>query len=76
MRLSEARLVLKEDDDLYLHAIFRQRVKLPEASAEEKVIAVDVNENVIVYGNNDFIGKFETNEGIIRTRYFLKRQRM
>ena len=76
MRLSEARLVLKEDDDLYLHAIFRQRVKLPEASAEEKVIAVDVNENVIVYGNNDFIGKFETNEGIIRTRYFLKRQRI
>jgi len=44
MRLSEARLVLKGDDDLYLHAIFLQWVKLPEASAEAKVVAVDVNE--------------------------------
>jgi hypothetical protein len=40
------------------------------------VIAVDVNENVIVYGNDDFIERFETNEGILRTRYFLKRRRI
>jgi putative transposase len=29
-----------------------------------------------VYGNDDFIERFETNEGIIRTRYFLKRRRI
>jgi len=49
---------------------------LPEPDANARVIAVDVNENVIVYGNNDFVERFETNEGIIRTRYFLKRQRI
>jgi len=49
---------------------------LPEVSADAKVIAVDVNENAIVYGNDDFIERFETNEGIIRTRYFLKRRRI
>jgi IS605 OrfB family transposase len=43
---------------------------------DAKVIAVDVNENAIVYGNDDFIERFETNEGIIRTRYFLKRRRI
>ena len=35
-----------------------------------------MDENVIVYGNNDFVERFETNEGIIRTRYFLKRRRI
>jgi putative transposase len=59
-----------------LHVIFRQTVELPEISAEAKVIAVDVNENVIMYSNNDFVERFETNEGIIRTRYFLKRRRI
>jgi hypothetical protein len=43
---------------------------------DAKVIAVDVNENVIVYGSDDFIERFETDEGIIRTRYFLKRRRI
>jgi IS605 OrfB family transposase len=49
---------------------------LPEINANAKVIAVDVNENAIAYGNDDFVEKFETNEGIIRTRYFLKRRRI
>jgi putative transposase len=76
MKPGEARLVLKDDGNLYLNVVFRRAVMLPEISADAKVIAVDVNENVIVYGNNDFIERFETDEGIIRTRYFLKRRRI
>ncbi|MCL7394000.1 MAG: transposase, partial [Thaumarchaeota archaeon] len=55
MELREARLVLKDDNSLYLYVTFRQTVTLPEISADAKVIAVDVNENAIVYGNDDFI---------------------
>jgi putative transposase len=76
MRLGEARLVLRDDGNLYLNVAFRRAVALPEVSADAKIIAVDVNENVIVYGNDNFIERFETNEGIIRTRYFLKRRRI
>ena len=76
MKSGEARLVLKDDDNLYLHVAFRQAVVLPEIGVDAKVIAVDVNENVIVYGDNDFTERFETNEGILRTRYFLKRRRI
>ena len=76
MRLGEAWLVLKDDGNLYLNVVFRQTIVLPEMDADAKVIAVDVNENAIVYGNDDFIERFETNEGIIRTRYFLKRRRI
>jgi putative transposase len=76
MKLGEAQLVLKEDGNLYLHVTFHQAVVLPEISANAKVIAVDVNENVIVYGNDDFIERFKTDEGIIRARYFLKRRRI
>ncbi len=75
MKLGEGRLVLK-DGNLYLNVAFRRAVALPEVSANDKVVAVDVNENAIVYGNDDFIERFETNEGIIRTRYFLKRRRI
>jgi len=59
-----------------LNVSFSQMVMLPELSTSARVVAVDVNENVIVYGNNDFVERFETNEGIIRTRYFLKRRRI
>jgi len=76
MELNEARLVLKEDGDLYWYTIFHQRVTLPEISTEARVVVIDVNENVIVYSNNDFIEKIETDEGVIRTRYFLKRSRI
>jgi putative transposase len=76
MELGEAQLVLRDDGSLYLNVVFRQTIVLPEISADAKVIAIDVNENVIVYGNDDFIERFETSEGIIRTRYFLKRQRI
>ena len=76
MALGEARLVLRDDGSLYLSAVFRQTIILPEMDADAKVIAVDVNENAIVYGNDDFVERFETNEGIIRTRYFLKRRRI
>jgi putative transposase len=76
MKLGEAWLVLRDDGSLYLNVAFRQTIVLPEISADTKVIAVDVNENVVVYGNDDFIKRFETNEGIIRTRYFLKRRRI
>jgi len=76
MKLGEARLVLRDDSDLYLNIAFRWAVVLPEVSADVKIIAVDVNENVIVYGSDDFIERFETDEGIIRTRYFLKRRRI
>jgi len=67
---------LKDDGNLYLNVAFSQMVELPEISVEAKVIAVDVNENVIVYGNDGFVKRFETNEGIIRTQYFLKRRRI
>jgi putative transposase len=76
MKPGEARLVLRDDGSLYLNVAFRQTVMLPEMGADAKVIAVDVNENVIVYGDNDFTERFETNEGILRTRYFLKRRRI
>jgi putative transposase len=76
MKPGEAQLVLKDDGSLYLSVAFRQAVVLPEINTNVKVIAVDVNENAIVYGNDDFIERFETNEGIIRTRYFLKRRRI
>ena len=76
MKPGEARLVLEKDGSLYLNVVFRQVVVLPEMDTDAKVIAVDVNENVIVYGNNDFVERLETNEGIIRTRYFLKRRRI
>jgi len=75
MEHGEARLVLR-DDGIYLNVSFSQTIILPEPDANARVIAVDVNENVIVYGNNDFVERFETNEGIIRTRYFLKRRRI
>jgi putative transposase len=76
MRLGEAWLVLKDDGNLYLNVVFRQTIVLPEINTDAKVIAIDINENVVVYGNDDFIERFETNEGIIRTRYFLKRRRI
>jgi putative transposase len=76
MELGEARLVLGDDGNLHLNVAFSQTVTLPEISADAKVIAVDVDENVIVYGNNDFVERFETYEGITRTRYFLKRRRI
>jgi len=76
MKMGEARLVLREDGDLYFDVAFSRTVMLPEMSADAKVIAVDVNENVIVYGNDDFVERFETNDGIIRAQYFLKRRRI
>jgi putative transposase len=76
MKPGEARLVLRDDGNLYLNVAFRRAVVLPEIGADAKVIAVDVNENAIVYGNDDFIERFETDEGITRTRYFLKRRRI
>jgi putative transposase len=76
MRLGEARLVLRDDGNLYLNVAFHQAVMLPEISADAKIIAIDINENVVVYGNNEFVERFENNEGIIRTRYFLKRRRI
>jgi len=75
MEHGEARLVLG-DDGLYLNVAFSRTVVLPEPDADARVIAVDVNENVIAYGNDDFVERFETYEGIIRTRYFLKRRRI
>jgi len=76
MKPGEARLVLKDDGNLYLNVVFRQTIVLPEINTDAKVIAIDINENVVVYGNDDFIERFETNEGIIRTRYFLKRRKI
>jgi putative transposase len=76
MRLGGARLVLRDDGNLYLNVAFRQAVTLPEIDADAKVIAIDINENAIVYGNNEFTERIETNEGIVRTRYFLKRRRI
>ena len=76
MKLGEARLVLRDDGNFYLNVTFRLAVMLPEVSADAKVIAIDVNEDAVVYGNGDFIERFETDEGVIRTRYFLKRRRI
>jgi len=75
MEHGEAQLALR-NDGLYLNVAFSRTVALPEISPDARVIAVDVNENIIAYGNNDFVERFETNEGIIRTRYFLKRRRI
>ena len=75
MEHGEARLVLR-DDGIYLNVSFSRTIILPEPDANTRVVAVDVDENVIVYGNNDFVERFENNEGIIRTRYFLKRRRI
>lgn len=76
MKPGEAQLLLKDDGSLYLNVAFRHTVVLPEIGADVKIIAIDVNENAIVYGNDDFIERFETDEGIIRTRYFLKHRRI
>ena len=76
IRPGEARLVLKEDDNLYLNVVFPKMAMLPGIGADAKVVAVDVNENVTMYDNDDFVERFETGEGIIRTRYFLKRRRI
>jgi len=76
MKLGEAQLVLKKDSNLYMDVSFSQMVTLPEINTNAKIIAVDVNENVIVYGNDDFVERIKTNEGIIRTRYFLKRRKI
>jgi len=75
MKPGEAWLVLR-GGDLYLNVVFRQTIVLPEINMDAKVIAVDINENIVVFGNNEFVERFETNEGIIRTRYFLKRRRI
>jgi hypothetical protein len=45
-------------------------------TARFKVDLADVDENVIVYDNDDFVERFKTDEGIIRARYFLKRRRI
>jgi putative transposase len=76
MKPGEAWLVLRDDGILYLNVVFRQTIVLPEINMDAKVIAVDINENIVVFGNNEFVERFETNEGIIRTRYFLKRRRI
>jgi len=76
MKPGEAWLVLRDDGSLYLNVVFRRAVVLPEVSADAKIIAIDINENVVAYGNDDFVERFETNEGIIRTRYFLKRRKI
>jgi len=76
MEHDEAQLVLRDDGNLHLNVVFFQMVMLPKVGADAKVITVDVNENVIAYGNDDFVERFETYEGIIRTRYFLKRRRI
>jgi len=59
MSLGKAQLVLKDDGNLYLNVFLRQAIMLSEVSADAKVIAVDVNENTIVYGNDDFVERFE-----------------
>jgi hypothetical protein len=58
MKPGEARLVLEEDGNLYLNVVFPRTAVLPEISAEAKIIAVDVNENVIAYGNDGFVKIF------------------
>jgi transposase len=68
--------VLKEDDNLYLNVVFPRTAMLPGIGADAKVAAVDVSENVTVYDDDDFVERFETGEGIIRTRYLLKRRRI
>jgi hypothetical protein len=62
-RPGEARLVLKEGGNLCSHIAFSQTVVLLEIGMDAKAIAIDVDDNVIVYGNSDFVERFETNEG-------------
>jgi putative transposase len=73
MKIGEAWLV-KAEDGFYLKVTFSKTVELRESN--EKIIAVDVNENNIAFGSEAQIRNVETKERAIRTAYFLKRRRL
>ena len=73
MRIGQAWLV-KRGNDLYLKVVFSKIVELLEPN--DKAIAVDINENNVVFGSENNITNIRTEERVIRTTYFLKRRKL
>lgn len=66
--------LLKKDDGFYLKVVFSRTVGIVEPN--EKAMAVDINENNVVFGSEECISIVRTGERVIRTAYFLKRRRL
>jgi len=73
MKVGQAWLV-KRENSLYLKVVFSKIVELLELN--DKAIAVDINENNIVFGSENDITNIRTGERVIRTTYFLKRRKL
>jgi len=73
MRIGQAWLV-KRENSLYLKIVFSKIIELLKPN--DKAIAVDINENNIVFGSEKNITNIKTRERIIRTTYFLKRRKL
>ena len=73
MRIGQAWLV-KSEDGFYLKVVFSKTVELVESN--EKAIAVDINENNVVFGSEERVSNIKTGERVMRTAYFLKRRRL
>ena len=73
MKAGQAWLV-KREDGFYLKVVFSKTVEIMEA--DEKAIAVDVNENNVTFGSAEHVDNKKTGERAIRTAYFLKRRRL
>ena len=66
--------LLNKDDGFYLKVVFSRTVGIVEP--DEKAMAVDINENNVVFGSEECISIVRTGERVIRTAYFLKRRRL
>jgi len=62
-------MACKGGNGLYLKVVFSKIVKLLEPN--DKAIAVDINENNVVFGSESNITNTRTGERVIRTTYFL-----
>ena len=66
--------LLKKDDGFYLKVVFSRTVGIVEP--DEKAMAVDINENNVIFGSEECISIVRTGERVIRTAYSLKRRRL
>ena len=73
MKVGQAWLV-KRENGLYLKVVFSKIVELLELN--DKAIAVDINENNIVFSSGNDTTNIRTGERVIRTTYFLKRRKL
>ena len=67
-------MACKGGNGLYLKVVFSKIVELLEPN--DKAIAVDINENNVVFGSESNITNTRTGERVIRTTYFLKRRKL